>query len=420
MARSTFVAIALVALMAAAVSTASANFEWDYEFVVGANVSVQGEPVTSLQLADGGLQLRLVPALTGLWGKVNQGFIAASTGVNVTLFGGPLSISIDKEIDIVNLATGGPYHSNIHFNASASVLDILPILDIDVSASANLIASFPYAIVEVDANGADVAVHYIKDLVWSVLETVKTTNAQIGVFAYACAGLNVDGSSFNVSATFQTSVVAGVSNHLRANLLPRAWHHALNVTNYILQDAANSIRIVNAVATGSVDVDLSIDGQITCPYGNNPLLQAYADLNATVILGQNTTADATVTAWTKVSNTSILDLFSDLKSQLNGRFGADFGLYFANVTHPAGENNCTCTGRTATGKRLADAAAATPDNPAGTPDVVATPDATPIAPGMVPIAPSLAPLVPTPSAASSVPVTFAVAIALLAMLGMFF
>lgn len=413
----TFVALALVALMA--IGSASAHWEHDYEFVANANVSIAGEPVTALQLADGGLQLRLVPTLGGLWSKVNQGFIAASTGINVTLLGGPLSISIDKEIDIVNLATGGPYHSNIHFNASASVLDILPVLNIDVTASANLIASFPYAIVEVDTNGVEVAVHLVKDLVWSVLDTVKTTNAKIGVFAYACAGVNVDGSSFNVSLSLQTSVVAGVSNYLRSNLLPRSWHHALNVTNYVLQDAANSLRIVNAVATGSVDIDLSVDGQLTCPYGNNALLQAYADLNSTVIIGENTTAEASVTAWVKVSDTSILDLFSDLKAQLNNRFGSNFGLYFANVTHPAGEGNCTCTGRTATGKRLADAAAATPDNPAGSPNVVITPEGV-ITPNTVPNAPSVTPFIPTPSAASTVPVSFAVAIALLALLGMFF
>ena len=420
MGRFTLAAIALLALFAA--SACAKDFSYDYDFVAGVNVSINGQIVSPIRLTQGGLQLRTTPLLTGLFGPRASGFISSTTGVNVSLLGLPVGLAVDYEVDIADLATGGPYHLNAHWNASA-LLNI-PGFDFQAGASANLIASFPFALVEVDTEGVEVAVHYIKDQTWRLLSGLRSLKDTIGVVGYTCAGQNNDSTYFNLTLSLQTSRVAGVSNFLRYNLLPRSWVHAFNVTGYVLRSATNSLRLVQAVATANVaaGVDITVDGKLTCPHGDGELLQAYADLNATVVVDSSTTANATISAWAVVDSDladTILDDFAALRAQLNAKFNSGFSLYFANITYPQGKGNCSSTGRTATGSRLAEAQQA-PEAPVA-PQFAPSPTAptAPSTPSGNPVNPTI-PAVPTPSSASSVPVSFAVVIAFLALLGIFF
>lgn len=411
MPRAYLLGLAVLALVA----TSYAAYTLDVNFQANANVSINGEPVTAAHLDAGGLQLRLKPLLNSIFSRTGSGYISATTGVNVSLI--PLRVGLDYEVDLANLAPGGPYALNAHWNAS--VLQVIPGFELNAAASVNLIASFPYAIVEVDKDGVDVVVHMVKDFTWSVLDSFKaaaSASANIGVMAYQCEGDNDDSTKFGVVVGLQTSVVAGVSNWARYNLLPRSWVHSMNITNYVFRTAGNSLRVVQAVATGSVNVNLNTAGSLTLPCDNNPLLQAYADLNATVILKDGTTAQADVSAWAKITN-NILDSFPVLKAQLDAKFNTDVSVYLSNVTFPADQGDCTCTGRSATGSRLAEAQQA----PIAPIAPVSGPAAGPFAPG-TPIPEPIAgePSIPSPSSASALPASFAVVIAVLAMLGMFF
>jgi hypothetical protein len=222
-------------------------------------------------------------------------------------------------------------------------------LTFDASSSVNFIASFPYAIVEVDPNGADVLVHKISDFAWSTTNdlTVALSNA-LKLSTKAFAGTKtVNGTECTLHFYVQGSAQLGVSDFLEQDLVPKTWAFAMELKDYVLQSAANSLRIQYAVATGNANAAAS--GQLTIQ-GPEPKLQAFVDLAATATFDGNGLS-VEVGSFAE-ADIDLASLFPQVHSQLNAKYDADVKVYLCNSTIEAGSNGFLYTGRSGTGLRL--------------------------------------------------------------------
>lgn len=336
-----------VVLLLAVLGMASAV---EVSFKTGVNVTVSGSAVSDDELKEAGLgwrNMEEVPLLNGL--------MSTSTGAFVNQSGG----EFDIEVDAAFYTDAGPVTVNSRFSEEFTLPTILTW---DAQASDNIIASFPYALIEIDGDKNDVMVHKLTDFLWEMtddLTTAATVQGQIIVKMFK-GSIDINGTTCNIMFSVQTSAVAGVSTYLEQELLPKTWAFVLELQNYTLQAAENSLRMQYAVATGTAQLD--DEGKITCQgtEGDVEKLQAYVDIKETATFDGNgisveleSFAEATL---------DFASLFPTVKAQMDAKYAADFKVYLCNATFESGSNGFTHGGRSGTGKRLA---AATPAGPSG-------------------------------------------------------
>jgi len=333
-------AITLLCLIGAAVSI-------DVHFTSN-NLTIGGVVVTSATISDAGLGFRIA---TNTY--LGSGVVSYSDGISISTSGA----IFDTEIDASYITTAGPVTVNTRYGATAATF-LTPTLTFDASSSSNYIASFPYAIVEVDSNDVDVLVHKISDFTWATTTdlTVAVANAAL-IGAQAFAGVKVVGTnSVTVKFYAQTSAQVGVSSYLSQDLVPKTWAFAIDISGYVLANATNSLRIVYAVATGSADTSRS--ASLTVP-GTNTNLQVYVDLAASATSAGNTIS-TNVTDFATAS-VPVSSLFPDIQTQLTGRYSANAQVYTSNVTFAAGVSAITYAGRSGSGQRISDLRTQTAD-----------------------------------------------------------
>lgn len=306
-------------------------------FNTNAQVSVNGEAFVQADLDKAGLSVRVMTSTA-----TTNGIIAYSIHAQADSEGA----TVDIEIDTASQTSNGPITVNSHFDTTV----LAPTgLSFNADSSVNYIASFPYAIVEVDPNGVDVAVHKVRDFLWSMTNdlTVRAANAA-SLAAKAFVGTTLQGSNtVSLSFSVQTAAEVGVSSFKDQYLIPKTWGFILELSGYTLQNANNSLRIIYAVATG--DASIQTTGQLTVT-NPNPEFQAYADLASTAVFNGNGLA-VNVDAFAQ-ANIDVNSLFPTINTQLVGKYGTNHKVYTANVTFEAGSNGFVYGGRSGTGYRL--------------------------------------------------------------------
>eukprot|EP00696_Hemimastix_kukwesjijk_P017226 gnl/Hemi2/5816_TR2009_c0_g1_i1.p1 gnl/Hemi2/5816_TR2009_c0_g1~~gnl/Hemi2/5816_TR2009_c0_g1_i1.p1 ORF type:complete len:400 (+),score=175.09 gnl/Hemi2/5816_TR2009_c0_g1_i1:138-1337(+) len=201
----------------------------------------------------------------------------------------------------------------------------------DVSASAGVIASSYYALVDYETGSGKVNnIMYLGDanLVWT-LNQGKSSDS--GLAAYTMRGTQILPlkSNFSIEVSYIMTNRVGRLNVGHAVVTPNSVEVVVNITNFPY--ASNTSSCVLLIAVAAAGADASVSGQIVANAGAN---QTYFNM------ATNANADANIvpvkiSAWAEGNSSASFSLDKTLSGQMKARYGAGFSVKLVNVTFPA-------------------------------------------------------------------------------------
>jgi len=233
----------------------------------------------------------------------------------------------------VEIGNGMPVSYLAYWAANVSVADGNDALTMDVSTAKGLIANCYVAIVERDANGNDVKVLSLADTLFNLNWEIVDHSAGDATLQYVTFGGSDRNEPYSINITFVVSDVIGVLAQGGGTVSPKSLESIIQIGNWQYQEAANTLTLVTAVATGSVSK--SVDRKLLVSGSADS--QVYFSVAPTAVVdGQN----KSVSVSTFIDgNIDVHFNNANIKQQLQARYGNNFVVKVVNITFPAGSEN---------------------------------------------------------------------------------